>query len=289
MKRVRVDDLAPTDRLLHPLFHESGAKLHSEGDMLTPRHIELLRKCAIDTVYEVENPHDQMKLQQKSAFRAIKITSLAEGMTLASPIYSLNRVLLLQANVAITRTIKERLIERGYHDVFVKKTAEELKSAQVERYCKERAAIEDIGGLLKAVENIGDSLGAPRAAGATPGPALPARLERRKFKRFRGGCAATFIVQKRFSSMWDHAVYSATVKDISKGGICLITHESLARGQKLKLTIAADERGLRIAGIAEVVRIIRTNAHYEAAARFLYVGAEKKPSGVLPAVPGPPK
>lgn len=289
MKRVRVDDLAPTDRLLHPLFHESGGKLHSEGDMLTQRHIELLRKCGIDTVYEIENPHDQVKLQQKSAFRAVKITSLTEGMSLASPIYSLNRVLLLQANVAITGTIKERLIDRGYHDVYVKKTAEELKSSQAERYAKERAAIEDIGGLLKAVESIGESLNAPGTAGKSAGPALPARLERRKFKRFRGGCAATFIVQKRFSSMWDQAVYAATVKDISKGGICLVTHEALARGQKVKLTIAAEERGLRIAGICEIVRINRVNAHFEAAARFLYVGAEKKPSGVLPAVPAPPK
>ena len=268
-KRVPTRNLMPADSLAKALCHESGRILHPAGTRLTADHIETMHRIGIERVFEVDAASDAATLKQDMSARNAWVADLPVGVALPTAIRNAAGTILLPSGAVLTAQSQALLMQRGILEVYWDQSPAERTASQADDYLREIAGERLVADFVDEGKKIAPEIFAPKRPAPSPS-------ERRQHRRIPANIATQFHVQRRQTSAWEEASVRGTLKDISKGGLCLVTLRELKSGDRVKVVLAPRSRTVEIEGIAEVLRVTPRDGAFEIGARFLYIGAKRK-------------
>jgi len=146
MIKINLDDLKIESPLPHDIYHESARRLHAAGDILLPKHKQLLIECGIQWVYGAEDGENEDILRNKLVHASLSIDELP--IDIESPVNLLDEDnnILIAENQIVTPAIKEKILDKGIKKIFYDRDAAQLNAFQLDKY---RALIE---GAVDKVE-----------------------------------------------------------------------------------------------------------------------------------------
>lgn len=268
-KRVLTRNLVPTETLAKGICHESGRLLHAAGTSLTAAHIETMNRLGITQVYEVDTAADVAALEQDMSARNAWVADLPVGVPLPTAIRNAAGSVLLPQGSILTAKSQALLMQRGLLEVFWDQSPAERTAPQADEYLRKVNGDRLVADFVEEGKRIAPEI-------FTPERPAPVPVERRQHRRIPANLPTSFHVQRRQSSAWEKAPTRGTLKDISKGGLCLVTLRKMRLGDRVRILLAPRSRSIEIEGIAEVLRVSARDGTYEIGARFLYIGAKRK-------------
>lgn len=268
-KRIPRMDLVPVDSLPKAICHESGRILHAAGSRLMAEHIETMERLGLEVLYEIDAPADATALKQAASSRNAWITDVPVGVPLPSAIRNSAGTVLLPQGAILTAASQASLLQRGVIEVYYDQSHAERLAPQADDYLREIAGERLVADFVQEGKRIAPEL-------FRGGPGHPSGAERRRHRRIPANIPTEFHVQRRMSSAWEEAPTRGTLKDISKGGLGLVTLRELRNGDRVKVVLAPRSRTIELEGIAEVVRVAARDGAFEVGGRFLYIGARRK-------------
>jgi HD-GYP domain-containing protein (c-di-GMP phosphodiesterase class II) len=224
LRRITVQSLVVDRPLERPIYHASGVLLGEAGEYVRKPNVRIMLESGIEEVIELEPGDSREKLVFDCQTTLINVEDLAEGSRLSRAIYDSKDTLLLDGNQLVTRSIKEKLIERGIFEVFVKKSPEERGLRQVEKFHEllrivgtiEKQLVEDTMQKLRSrfikeadreltVDGIEAGLRVDLESAMPSGPPLSKRMKSVHMKRNHRDMAH----KKRFLDLHSDAVVLA--------------------------------------------------------------------------------
>ncbi len=268
-KRVLTRNLMPAESLAKAVCHESGRVLHAAGSRLTAAHLETMHRLGMERVYEIDAPGDAATLKQDMSARNAWVADLPVGVPLPTAIRNAAGTILLPQGSILTAQSQALLMQRGIVEVYWDQSPAERAAPQADAYLTEVSGGQLVADFVDEAKKIAPELFAEKR------PA-PAAAERRQHRRIPANIPTQFHVQRRQTSAWETAPTRGTLKDISKGGLCLVTLREMRSGDRVRVVLAPRSRSVEIEGIAEVLRVSARDGAFEIGARFLYIGAKRK-------------
>lgn len=270
-KRVVTSKLTPVESLAKGICHESGRLLHVAGSRLGALHIETMVRLKIDRVYEIDSNADALTLKQEASAKNTWVAEIPVGIPLPTAIRNAAGTILLPQGAILTAEAQAQLMKRGLLEVYWEQSLADRLAPQADEYLREIASAQLAADFVQETQKIApELLDGPR----TPAPARGA--DRRQHRRIAANIATQFLVQRRMTSAWEPGAVRGTLRDISKGGLGLVTLRELRLGDRVKVLLAPRSRTVEMEGIAEVVRVTPRDGAFEIGARFLYIGAKRK-------------
>lgn len=270
-KRVPTSSLIPVASLAKGICHESGRMLHTAGARLGATHIETMIRLGMVRVYEIDSNADALTLKQEMSAKNTWVAEIPVGIPLPTAIRNAAGTILLPKGAILTAEAQAQLMKRGLLEVYWEQSLAERMAPQADEYLREVAGEQLATDFVQETQRIAPELLAPPR---TPAPARS--QERRQHKRIAANIPTQFLVQRRMTSAWEPGAVQGTLRDISKGGLALVTLRELRLGDRVKVVLAPRSRSIEIEGIAEVVRVTARDGAFEIGARFLYIGAKRK-------------
>lgn len=268
-KRVLTTSLIPAESLAKAICHECGRILHASGTRLTSGHIEAMHRLGIERVFEVDTNADATTLKQDMSARNAWVADLPVGAPLPAAIRNAAGTVLLPQGSVLTAQSQALLMQRGILEVYWDQSPAERAAPQADDYLREIAGERLVADFVDEGKKIAPELFVPKRAAPSP-------ADRRQHRRIPANIPTQFHVQRRQTSAWEAAPVRGTLRDISKGGLCLVTLRELRSGDRVRVVLAPRSRTVEIEGIAEVLRVSARDGAFEIGARFLYIGGKRK-------------
>ncbi|GEM_PF-3805721 len=268
-KRVLTRNLIPAESLAKAICHECGRILHAAGSKFTAEHLETMHRRGMERVFEVDSPGDAATLKQDMSARNAWVADLPVGVPLPTAIRNAAGTVLLPQGAVLTAHSQALLMQRGIMEVYWEQSPAERAAPQADEYLREISGDRLVADFVDEAKRFAPELFAEKRR-------EPAPSERRQHRRIPANIPTQFQVQKRQTSAWEEATVRGTLKDISKGGLCLVTLRELRSGDRVRVVLAPRSRTVEIEGIAEVLRVTPRDGAFEIGGRFLYIGAKRK-------------
>ncbi|MEK7866489.1 MAG: PilZ domain-containing protein [Planctomycetota bacterium] len=268
-KRVPTRNLMPSESLAKALCHESGRILHAAATRLTAAHIETMHRLGIERVFEVDAVSDVASLKQDMSARNAWVVDLPVGVPLPTAIRNAAGTILLPQGAVLTAQSQATLMQRGIEEVYWDQSPAERAAPQADEYLREVSGDQLVADFVEEGKKIAPEIFAAKRPAPSP-------ADRRQHRRIPANIQTQFHVQKRQTSAWEEPSVRGTLKDISKGGLCLVTLRELKSGDRVRVVLAPRSRTVEIEGIAEVIRVTARDGAFEIGGKFLYIGAKRK-------------
>lgn len=264
-QKQQITDLPARERVQHTVAHESGEILFQEGEKLSVKDLGALKLVGIEEVFLFSDQEDLEGFQENARIKFVQTDELPAGKPTETSVYDPELNLLIEAGTLITDAMIDDLLDQGIALVSVERTDEELNKDQFEKFQIVQKTMRTKDRVLEEVLKAAETMDA--------GFEVKDR-DRRKHQRRQMDQEIYYIPANPETGKPRSNPRKARLQDISEGGLCMLTEETLREGQKFWVNFDLPRIGT-LKGRLKVMRSQRASTNlFEIGAKFQSVNRE---------------